>query len=95
MDTKELLNEQYNDNDTESEDLNLEELHVVKTPRKCHVWDKALLWRVLMDSLVLVGVSLTFILITQREHQISRPECVQHHLPVGSDLSGFVPSGRF
>lgn len=91
--TKELLNEQYQENDSESEDSILQSMQDAKTPRCTGYRDRLILVRVLLDVLVLAGLALLVVLIVQREYPVSRPECVQHHLPVGSDLSGFVPSG--
>jgi hypothetical protein len=90
MDKEQLLNPPYNDSD--SEDLSLEELRTT-IPKSKSDRDRLLFWRVVLDLLVLVGLGMLISLVIQRERNISKPECVQHHLPMGSDLSGFVPSG--
>ena len=79
-------------NDSDSEDLSLDELRATTTSSKIPC-DQLLLWRVVLDFIVLICLGVLIFLVIQRERNMSKPECVQHHLPMGSDLSGFVPSG--
>jgi len=86
---EDLLHQKYKDIDTE--DPRIQDHHELSTRKGI---DHLVIWRIALDVLVLVGLGLVIALIRQRVDMASRPECVQHHLPVGSDLSGFVPSGK-
>ena len=89
---EELLNP--NNKDCSMEDTEGEYHDELTTRKLSKSANRSALWRPLLDLLVLVGIGVVMTLVVQRMGTISRPECVQHHLPVGSDLSGFVPSGK-
>ena len=79
-------------NDSDTEDLSPEELG--DTQKTSDTQESLVSWRVLLDVLVILCLSVFIIFLIRRDCGKFEHQCVQHHLPVGSDLSGFVPPGK-
>lgn len=91
MENTGLLNTPYSDNESNA-DSDINSSKVITSQRCSKSQQRLAICRVVLDLLVLLLLGILIILVAGRYNTVKN-RCIQHHLPVGSDLSGFVPAG--
>jgi len=90
MEDTRLLNSSYND----SNEDDISSPKAIIPQRSSKFQQRLAICRVVLDFLLVLFLGIVILQVTRRCNMV-KSQCIQHHLPVGSDLSGFVPPGNF